>query len=84
MPATKQDVLSSVGVEAPADNLLLAPVGTRGPWSALQSLRTAMCALRSRGTSPEVVFVLAVARDGRIVQARDPNAAILLLGFNAA
>jgi hypothetical protein len=84
MPATKQDVLPSVGVDAPADRLLLAPVGRHGPWSALQSLRAAMCDLRSRGTSPEVVFVLAVAGDGRIVQARDPHAAVLLLGFNAA
>ncbi len=84
MPATKTDVLPAVGVDAPADKFLLAPVGVGGPWSALQSLRTAMCDLRRRGTSPEVVFVLAVARDGSMVEARDPRAAILLLGFNAA
>jgi len=84
MPATKTDVLPAVGVDAPADKLLLAPVGSGGPWSALQSLRSARCDLRSRGTAPEVVFVLAVARDGRMVQARDPHAAVLLLGFNAA
>jgi hypothetical protein len=84
MPATKTDILPAIGVEAPADELLLAPVGRHGPWPALRSLRSAMCDLRSRGASPEVVFVVAVADSGRLVQARDPRAKILLLGFNNA
>ena len=84
MPATKTDILPAVGVEAPADALLLAPVGQHGPWPALRSLRAAMCDLRSQGARPKVVFVLAVSENGGLVEARDPRAKILLLGFNNA
>ena len=64
-----------------AHGLVLAPVDEAGPWQAVRVLRTAMQELRADGWSPEGVFLAALDRDGRLLPARDPNAALLILGY---
>jgi hypothetical protein len=64
-----------------AHGLVLAPVDEAGPWQAVRVLRTAMQELRSDGWSPEGVFLTALDRDGRLLPARDPNVALLILGY---
>lgn len=64
-----------------ADGLVLAAVGQAGPWQAVRVLRTAMQGLRADGWSPEGVFLVALDRDGRILPARDPDVAVLILGY---
>ena len=66
------------------DGLVLAPVDEAGPWQAVRVLRTAMQGLRSDGWSPEGVFLAALDRDGRLLLARNPNVALLILGYRLA
>ncbi|MGH2681924.1 MAG: hypothetical protein ACRDIX_01665 [Actinomycetota bacterium] len=66
---------------AEADGLVLAPVDEAGPWQAVRVLRAAMQTLRADGWSPEGLFLTALDRDGRLLPARDPNAAVLILGY---
>jgi hypothetical protein len=64
-----------------ADGLMLAPVGRRGPWGALRSLRAGMRDLRRQGTSAHVSFVVVLSREGRLVSPRDTAAAVFVLGY---
>jgi hypothetical protein len=64
-----------------ADGLVLAMVDEAGPWQAVRVLRMAMQGLRADGWSPEGVFLAALDHDGRMLPARDPNVAVLILGY---
>lgn len=79
MPA---NTTSSATVPAKvADGLLVAPIGTRGRWAALRSLRAGMAALRDAGEQPVLHFVMALSEDGRLVSGRSPDASIFVLAY---
>jgi len=61
------------------DGLIVAPIEGGRVWDALMELRRVM---RS-GHACRATFVTAMARDGGLVAAEDPNAAVLVLGFRA-
>ncbi len=63
------------------DGLLLAPIGRRGRWAALRTLRAGMAELREAGLRPVLYFVMALAEDGRVVPGRSPDATLFLLGY---
>ena len=63
------------------DGLILAAVDEAGPWQAVRVLRTAMKGLRADGWSPRGVFLAALDHDGRMLSARDPGVAVLILGY---
>jgi hypothetical protein len=67
---------------ASLDGVLIAPVGRRGRWAALCSLRQGMTELRGHGEHPRVGFVMALADDGRIVHGRHPDASLFVLGYS--
>jgi hypothetical protein len=76
MPATMHRTTA-----ARADGLLVAPVGSHGRWAALRALRDGMNGLRRGGIAPHLSFIVALARDGRIVPGKDPDAALFVLGY---
>lgn len=61
------------------DGLILAPIEGGRVWDALMELRSAM---RS-GRACRATFVSALAGDGGLVTAEDPNARVLVLGYRA-
>jgi hypothetical protein len=63
------------------DGLVLAPVAEGGAWHAVRELRSAMQELRFGGRTPRAQFLVALGRDGRILPARDPEVAVLILGY---
>ena len=62
------------------DGLLLARVRDQGAWAAVLSLRAEMIRLAQTG-EPHATFVMAIAEDGREVQACDPDAIVLAMGY---
>lgn len=78
MPANPTQARPDVQI---VDGLVTAPIGRRGRWHALRSLRAAMHDLRQAGRDPVMHFVMAVSRDGRVVSGRSPDAALFLLGY---
>lgn len=66
---------------APTDGLLLVPIGRRGVWGALRSVRQTMASLRENGSSPRTAFVVAMSPDGRIVPGRAREASVFMVGY---
>jgi pyrimidine operon attenuation protein/uracil phosphoribosyltransferase len=64
-----------------ADGLVLAPVDEGGAWHAVRELRSAMQELRVDDRTPRAQFLVALDRGGRMLPARDPQVAVLILGF---
>ena len=80
--SANNDALDLIDVPAlAADGVVLAPIAGRGAWGALGALRGAMRDLRRRGLSPDVSYVFAVSGEGRIVSAREAEAAVLVMGY---
>ena len=77
--STRPQLLTDLA--AAPDGILLAPLSGHGPWSALRELHGAMAELRREGQAPELTFVHAIARDGRIVPGRHPEAVTFVLGY---
>lgn len=65
---------------ASPDGLLLARVRDGGAWNALRVLRAEMRRLAQLG-HPHATFVTAIAEDGRMVAAQDPDAEVIALGY---
>lgn len=61
--------------------LVSVPVGPNGRWGALRDLRAAMADVRTHGADPRLSFIVALARDGRVVSGRDPDVAMFVLGY---
>ncbi|MGH2711550.1 MAG: hypothetical protein ACRDH9_10155 [Actinomycetota bacterium] len=72
--------MTTLDTAASADGLLMVPA-ERGPWEALRNLHGAMADLRGMGLAPELTFVHTLARDGRLVHGRHPDAAAFILGY---
>ena len=80
--SANHDALDLIDLPAlTADGLVLAPIAGRGTWGALGALRGAMRDLRRRGLPPDVSYVFAVSGDGRIMAARDAEAAVLVMAY---
>lgn len=82
LPALRRAVPEAL--PAPVDGLLLAPIGHRGMWPALRTLRTGMAGLRRGGLRPRMTFVIALAEDGHVVPGRHPDARLFILGYTLA
>lgn len=61
--------------------LVTVPVGPNGKWGALRDLRSAMADVRKSAGDPRLMFIVALADDGRVVSGRDPDAAVFVLGY---
>jgi hypothetical protein len=81
MPANR--ATSTMVSSRTGDGLLVAPIGARGRWAALRSLRAGMAALRKAGGHPVLDFVLALSEDGRPVPGRSPDASLFVLGYRS-
>ncbi|MGH2722898.1 MAG: hypothetical protein ACRDI0_01315 [Actinomycetota bacterium] len=81
MPASRS--ASTMARGQVADGLLVAPIGPRGRWAALRSLRAGMAALRDGGGRPALHFVLALSEDGRVVPGRSPDASLFVLAYRS-
>ena len=77
--STRPQLLTDLA--ATPDGILLAQVSGHGPWTALRELHGAMAGLRREGRTPELTFVHALARNGRIVPGRHPEAAVFVVGY---
>jgi hypothetical protein len=77
---SQSSLMTTLDTAASADGLLMVPA-ERGPWRALRDLHSAMADLRGMGLEPEVTFVHTLARDGRLVSGRHPDAAAYALGY---
>lgn len=80
MPANRNIAQIAEAPTLVADGLLLAPI-TTGPWAALRALRAAMSRLRQGGLSPQVSYVFALSRGGRIVPGRGAEAVLFVMAY---
>lgn len=81
MPADRRSATDTETLEDQVDGVLVAPLERGSRWAGLRALREGMSRLRDEGLRPTVAYVVALARDGRIVPARGGEAAIFLLGY---
>jgi hypothetical protein len=81
MPAPQEPQATVIEVGTSVDGVLLAPIPSRGPWSAMRAMRSAMAQMRQRGLAPRLAFVYALTRGGRIVAGRNPDATLFVLGY---
>lgn len=81
MPADRTLAEPQLGSTSAASGLVSVPVGPTGKWGALRDLRSAMAEIRRTAGDPSLTFIVALARDGRVVSGRDSDAALFVLGY---
>jgi hypothetical protein len=80
MPAMRSPARLALFTERQVDGLVLAPI-ERSPWAALRALREAMLELRRLGIGAQVVSVVAIGGDGRVVASSSTEAALFALVY---
>ena len=79
----RSPISTTLDTSHPADGLLMVTAES-GAWQALRDLHGAMAELRGRGLAPELSYVYAMAREGELVDGRDVDADVFIVGYRLA